>query len=191
MASLPERERLSLSAAAELMAAETSCEAVAARQALAGGLQDGSIRATGINDDEELYVPARYWHREIDWTASKLLDWEHIKLSRADLMKWLGQALEGMPAAQRETKTEYPPTHSTEPAMPVLKDQFNKLYQDWVTEFQSKGLGLPTMADDLAWGQEKGIGRDRIRKLRKDNRPDEAKKGGAPKQNLAGKLGGK
>jgi hypothetical protein len=106
MASLPERERLSLLAAVELIAAETSCEAVAARQALVGGLQDGSIRATGVNDDEELYVPAPYWNREINWTASKLLDWEHIKLSRADLMKWLGQACQIRAEARDHAATQ-------------------------------------------------------------------------------------
>jgi hypothetical protein len=83
-------------------------------------------------------------------------------------------------AVEAAVKEVQPATGSdTRKAAPLLKEDVDQAYKARITEGR-----YPTLAEDEAWRRQKGLSRDRMRRLRAAHRDQGLKKGGRPKPRL-------
>jgi hypothetical protein len=73
----------------------------------------------------------------------------------------------------------------------VFRRETNTQYTERIREFLESNKRYPTWDEDQKWGREHHLSRERVRELRRQFRPDEIKKGGAPKKVLKSKPGQK
>jgi hypothetical protein len=112
-----------------------------------------------------------------------------VLIERASIEDWLS-AQRKPPVASIELSTEgKAPADPTEEKHP-LRDDTTADYKEWIRKFNEEHKRYPTYVENEKWSHARGLNRDRLRELRRDSRPPDAKKGGAPKKSRNQKLGG-
>jgi hypothetical protein len=117
------------------------------------------------------------WNQPIDWGADKIGSYSAVLIKRSSIESWL--AASQLPEAANAADAPATPQES---AKKTFRADTDVEYQHHVDKFRVMHDRYPTQAEDEEWRKGIGISRDRMRELRRDFRPPEVQKGGAPKK---------
>jgi hypothetical protein len=182
---LPSPESLSLSEVVALVKERCDCSEDEAKKALRRAGLDGRLRAFGSKD-----LRADDWNSNIDWIAETVGSYFSVSIKRASIEEWLG-AEQQLSTGSLNAATERKPLTEPTAVKPILRHDTEVDYKEWLRKFRADHQRYPTFKEDEEWGQSKGLNRNRVRKLRSQLRPQDAKKGGAPKKSHNEKPGQK
>jgi hypothetical protein len=195
---LPSPELLSLSEAIELVKARCDCSNDEAKIALRRAGLEGRLEAIGsipFSAHPDPTIRARHrarrtenprasdWNSsDIDWSASTVGPYSSVLIKRASIQAWLSSAeQQSLPGSDDRRAERDTPAKQTA-VKPLRQQDLEAAYKERMDTFHENHKRYPTFDEDMQWGKSISLTRDRVRGLRDQLRPPDAKKGGAPKK---------